>query len=355
MNNSGVPLCGTIQIRRHSRHHNYSLFIIHYSLAQPVPTIILQITLLVSVKGRRLYRHLLFYLTNGTISAEVILMFANKLGIIEKGQDGAIFNKYLFRFNAKGACAVYQIDDLSDNSVPISRFVLDKSDIIAPHSNSVAFSNTRYCETDEFPLLYSNVYNNYAKTDSPMKGVTCVYRLERSGNMFSTTLLQLIEIGFTEDTVWKSSNGIDVRPYGNFAIDANNGRYYAFTMRDKEKSTRYFSFKLPDINSGKYDNTFDAKRVTLKKEDVIDFFDCEYHRYIQGACLHNGIIYSLEGFSNDKNNPAAIRLIDTYENNQKKVYYFSDFDLTIEPELIDFENDNCYYADSHGNVYQLIF
>ena len=77
MNNYGVPRCGTILIRRHSRHRNYSLFIIHYSLAQrdgkPVPhirkcrcvvvgagsprppTIILQITLLVFVKWGGLY------------------------------------------------------------------------------------------------------------------------------------------------------------------------------------------------------------------------------------------------------------------------------------------------------------
>lgn len=282
-------------------------------------------------------------------------MIANKLGTIEKGQDGAIFNKYLFRFNAKGACAVYQIDDLSDNSVPISRFMLDKYDIIAPHSNSVAFSNTRYCETDEFPLLYSNVYNNYAKTDSPMKGVTCVYRLERSGNMFSTTLLQLIEIGFTEDTVWKSSNGIDVRPYGNFAIDANNGRYYAFTMRDEDNTTRYFTFDLPNINDGTYDDSFGVKRVVLSKEDIRSFFDCEYHRYVQGACFRNGIIYSLEGFTDSEINPPAIRFIDVNKQKQDRLYYFADCNMHIEPEFIDFENETCYYADHDGNVFALCF
>lgn len=277
------------------------------------------------------------------------------IGQITPGQDGAIYNGFLFRFDAKANCTVYRTDSLLQNSIPFSRFALDKSEVIIPHSNSVVFGSARYSENDEFPLLYSNIYNNYAKNENKMKGVACVYRLQRNGNTFSTTLVQLIEIGFVEDGIWKSENSSDVRPYGNFVIDTEKSLLYAFTMRDEEKRTRYFSFNLPDVNCGIYDNAFDAKRVILKKEDIIDFFDCEYHRYVQGACLHNGIIYSLEGFSDSKNNPPAIRLIDTYENKQKKVYYFSDFDLTIEPEFIDFENDNCYYADNCGNLYRLDF
>ena len=278
-------------------------------------------------------------------------MEIKKIGQITPGQDGAIYNGYLFRFDARGNGTVYRTKEVSDDSVPVAQFTLDKAALLVPHSNSVAFGSARYGEDDEFPLLYSNIYNNYAKSDNKMKGVTCVYRLQRNENTFTTTLVQLIEIGFVEDALWRSENGNDVRPYGNFVVDRENALLYAFTMRDEKKNTRYFSFHLPDVHSGEYDSAFAVKRVILKKEDVIDFFDCEYHRYIQGACLHNGIIYSLEGFSNNKNNPPAIRLIDPYENKQKKVYYFSDFDLTIEPEFIDFENDNCYYADNHGNLY----
>ena len=282
-------------------------------------------------------------------------MKIKQLGKIISGQDGAIFKDYLFRFDAKGGCSVYLLEKMSNDSTPITQFVLDKTDKLAPHSNSVMFSNIYYNKDDEFPLLYSNIYNNYAKCDKKEKGVTCVYRLERKGNTFSTTLVQVIEIGFTEDSIWRSENKEDVRPYGNFVIDSQNSLYYAFTMRDEEKNTRYFSFNLPDINSGDYDATLDAKRVILEKTDIINFFDCEYHRFIQGACFHNGIIYSLEGSANDNNNRPAIRLIDTNSKTQKKMYYFSDFGLTIEPEFIDFKDDNCYYADNHGNFYKLMF
>lgn len=282
-------------------------------------------------------------------------MEIKKLGKIVGGQDGAVYKGWLFRFDAKGKCSVYKTDDLAENSIPVSQFVLDKSDLIAPHSNSVMFGNGYYCEEDEFPLLYSNVYNNYAKSDNKLKGVTCVYRLQKSGNTFSTTLVQLIEIGFTEDSLWASENRADVRPYGNFAIDTEKSVYYAFTMRDEENSTRYFSFRLPEATSGEYDETFGVNKVTLKKEDIIDSFDTEYHRYIQGATFDNGIIYSLEGFTEDKNNPPAIRLIDPVSKSQKAVYHFLDFGLTIEPEFIDFDGENCYYADNHGNIYSLTF
>ena len=137
-------------------------------------------------------------------------------------QDGAIFGEYLFRFEASGKCNVYKMNELlnssSANVSPATSFVLDKADIIKPHSNSVAFGNEYFEKGDEFPLLYCNIYNNYAAFENPLCGVTCVYRLVKDGECFKTTLVQLIEIGFTNDPVWRSENIKDFRPFGNFAI-----------------------------------------------------------------------------------------------------------------------------------------
>ncbi|MBE7027173.1 MAG: hypothetical protein E7410_06420 [Ruminococcaceae bacterium] len=147
----------------------------------------------------------------------------------------------------------------------------------------------------------------------------------------------------------------DVRPYGNFVIDTQQGILYAFTMRDNTHSTRYFSFKLPKVNDGQVCEKYNVKRLVLTKDDILQYFDCEYHHYIQGACCHNGKIYSLEGFSNSVDNPPVIRIIDT--NLKKEVTYkqFKDFGTNIEPEMIDFDKDSCYYTDHNGNVYKLFF
>lgn len=286
-------------------------------------------------------------------------MNIKSLGKIAGGQDGAIQNGYLFRFDARGTCNVYYIKNCLNGTSTvgpaIACFTLDKADIIMPHSNSVTFGNEYYCKEDEFPLLYSNIYNNYAASDDKMKGVTCVYRIRKNGTDFSTELVQLIEIGFVEDNLWKSETIKDVRPFGNFAIDRENSVYYTFTMRDEDNCTRYFAFDLPKLNDGEYNEKFGVNRVILNTANIKNQFNCEYHRYVQGACYHNGLIYSLEGFTSDTKNPAAIRIIDIQNKVQKEMYLLSNFNMTIEPEMIDFETDICYYCDNHSNLYQLEF
>ena len=282
-------------------------------------------------------------------------MEAKKIAQIEKGQDGAIWGNLLFRFGSRGQCFVYSLEDISEEAAPVAQFVLDKAELIVPHSNSVAFGKDRYCQDDEFPLLYSNIYNNSTKAETKLKGITCVYRLQRQGNTFTTTLVQLIEIGFTEDPIWCSENGQDVRPYGNFALDTEKGLYYAFTMRDQEQMTRYFCFPMPGVQEGTPDPVFGVKRRVLSKEEVLSSFDCPYHRYVQGACFHKGVIYSVEGFTDDQKNAPAIRLIDVGAKKQIQVHHFADYGMTIEPELIDFQKDTCYYADHDGNLYILTF
>lgn len=271
-------------------------------------------------------------------------------------QDGAINNGFFFSFNHLGECTVYKVDSLErGEGEAFSEFVLDKVDLIKPHSNSVTFGSEYYDKDDEFPLLYTNVYNNYANSEDKLKGVCLVYRLQRQGNKFESTMVQMIRIDFTEDSsLWKSAEDKeDVRPYGNFAVDADRGLLYAFTMRDNTNSTRYFSFHLPEVSCGEPCEKYDVNKVVLTKEDVLDFFDCDYHRYVQGACCHNGKVYSLEGFTDSVDNPPAIRIIDT--KLRKEIIYkrFKELGTNVEPEMIDFCEGVCYYGDHNGNIYKL--
>lgn len=285
-----------------------------------------------------------------------------KIGQIVNGQDGAIWDHYLFRFKSDGFCFVYDLNDLkldgkNDAELrEIATFRLDKSEMLAPHSNAVMFGNEYYEPGDAFPLLYSNIYNNYYRAVN-LEGLCCVYRLQKDGSSFTTTLVQLIQIGFTEDKqLWRSlREGGDVRPYGNFAIDREKGIYYAFTMRDSYHTTRYFSFALPKSGDGVMDEAYGVKKVTLNPSNILDYFDCDYHHFLQGACTHNGKIYSLEGFSEDVNNPAALRIISPQDKRQDVYVMLADYGINIEPELIDFMGDTCYYADCFGNLYIIEF
>ena len=283
-----------------------------------------------------------------------------QVGKIIGCQDGAIYGSELFRFNHLGECSVYDIAELKEESrkelAPIASFKLDRADILSPHSNAVCFGCEFYDEKDKYPLLYTNVYNNYAKKEDRMIGVCLVYRIQRENNEFKSTLVQMIEIGFCEDfELWKAyPDKHGERPYGNFVVDKETRSYWAFVMRSENSGTRYFRFDLPSVHEGNDDVRFNVKRVVLDRSDIREYFDCEFHRFIQGAILHKSKIYSTEGFTNDTLNRPAIRVIDLAS---KKETYFdiTELGLIDEPEFIDFYNDKCLYSDYHVNLYIVEF
>lgn len=279
---------------------------------------------------------------------------------IRGAQDGAIWGDHLFRFDADGRCDVYRLSALcspEEATPPVCTFYLDRADTIVPHSNAATFGPYFYSPEDRFPLLYTNIYNNYANAADPLTGVCCVYRIQQQGEQFTSTLVQLIAIGFTEDAaLWRSSAAEeDRRPYGNFVVDRDKAAYYGFVMRDHLNTTRYFSFDLPRPQQGEPDPVFGVNRVDLAPEDIKAQFDCPYHYFLQGACFHGGKVYSVEGFDNSLEAPPALRIIDPARQCQELYVPFSDFGLTVEPECIDFQGDTCWYSDARGALYVIEF
>ena len=274
-----------------------------------------------------------------------------KIGRIHTGQDGAVWGDLLFRFDANGKCYVYDrtLDPHGADWPLFSEFWLGGRQTEIPHSNSVSFSREYYCETDEFPLLFTNVYNNCATQEDRREGVCCVYRLLRQENQFTADLVATVEIDFVKDgSLWASPNGADIRPYGNFVVDRENRKLIVFTMRDEPQTTRYFCFPLPEVAGS-------GQKITLTKSDVEFFFDCPYHHFIQGACIKGHMLYSLEGFTDNLTNPPAMRVISLADRKQEACILFKDYGLSVEPELIDFAGDTCYYCDHAGNVYTVDF
>lgn len=287
-------------------------------------------------------------------------MKIKRIAKICAGQDGAIYGGELFRLDAAGGCRVYDMGAIlrgeCEEPSPIATFRLDRAAEIVPHSNAVCFGSEFYEEGDEYPILYTNIYNNYAKSENKLIGVCLAYRIWREGDKFRTKLLQLIEIGFTEDPeLWQATpEGHGVRPYGNFLVDTDKSAFWAFVMRDEEHGTAYFKFDLPGVRDGVTDGALGIKRVVLGKEDVRARFTCEYHRYIQGAALFCGRIYSAEGFSNDTKNRPAIRVVDLNTGAAEYVDIM-DMGYVHEPEFVDFFGGECYYSDVAGNLYTVDF
>ena len=93
------------------------------------------------------------------------------LGTASSGQDGVIFQDLFFHFNAKGFCKVHDLASMQE----VGSFTLDKIDLLMPHSNAVFFGRNFYSPKDKFPILYTNIYNNYAKSPDRKPGVLCPY------------------------------------------------------------------------------------------------------------------------------------------------------------------------------------
>ena len=271
-----------------------------------------------------------------------------RLGQVQKGQDGAIYKDCIFRFGSKGQCRVYDLQTIT----LIDEFTLDKANLLCPHSNSVCFGKEFYTDGDEFPILYTNIYNNYP---GQLAGTCCAYRITREKKHFMTQLVQVIEIGFTDTPLWHSENGNDVRPYGNFVADGD--WLWAFVMRDETRTTRFFRFIMPNCTAGNFDLRWGAPVVTLTEKDILEQFDGCYVNYMQGTICHHGLIYSTEGFTvpNQRNALPALRIFDT--NAQKQVLHLDlvALGLSVEPEFIEVYNGRVYYADHDGNFYSVTF
>lgn len=270
------------------------------------------------------------------------------IGTVGAWQDAAIWDGKLFGLGESGQGVVYNLD----TKMRLDWFTLDKKDIITPHANSVCFSNSYYVDGDKYPLLYVNIYNNYADATDRMEGTCCVYRLLENEGQFSTQLVQVIKIGFTEDlTLWKSKgNNEDVRPYGNFVVDTDNDKLYAFVMRDMDKTTRFFKFDLPLLEEGEYSETYDCNVVTLDSTDIELQFDTEYFNYLQGCCYYDGKIISVEGSSFGGSKDPVLRIVDLSEQAVIKVYDIAKSGLGKEPEIICVNSDTSvvYYAAVDG-------
>ncbi len=279
------------------------------------------------------------------------------------GQDGVIHSGFLFRFNTLGVVRVYDLKELVGLEkpqffqMPKWEFTLDGAEKIIPHSNAVSFGKEYYCRGDEFPLLYSTVYNNMVNREDPMLGSVLVYRLYREGENFKSRLVQVIRIGFCEDiSLWRSyaeGEGRDIRPYGNFLVDPEKKILWAYVMRNKPQKTRFFAFPLPSVSQGEVSPEWGIPQVMLQKEDILRFFDTPFCGCIQGGCFHKGKIYSVEGLKEHPDYVPALRIINTETEKEEEHIVLRPIGLWYEPEMIEFDGETCYFSNCEGGLYTL--
>ena len=197
--------------------------------------------------------------------------------------------------------------------------------------------------------VYSNVYNNYSSQSDKHIGECCVYEVHGAANVWANSLVQVLKIGFIDNLdYWPAAS--ESRPYGNFLVDRENGYLYVYVMYSSRKLTCWYKFDLPDVAEGVWDETYGCLIKTLEASDIVDQWTTPLQNYIQGGCVHDGLIWSTEGFTTTTStNLARMRVIDPLKKTQIAVFHFYADDDPVEPEFIDFYDGICYY----GSVRQM--
>lgn len=213
---------------------------------------------------------------------------------------------------------------------------------LAAYKNEVPTYDAKY--SGDIFHIYSNIYNNYSSAEDKHIGECCVYNVGGDGKIWSNTLVQLLKIGFINDTnLWPAAT--EVRPYGNFVVDNDNQFLYAFVMYSSKSLTYWYKFALPEVSEGKWNETYGCKVKTLTENEILDSWTTPLQNYVQGACVYDGLIWSTEGFTGTSGaNLARMRVIDPSKKSEIAVFnFFSDGD-PVEPEFIEFYNGSCYYG-----------
>ena len=197
--------------------------------------------------------------------------------------------------------------------------------------------------------VYSNVYNSYASQSDKHIGECCLYAVHGAANVWANTLVQVLKVGFIGDLeCWPAAS--EARPYGNFVVDEQNGCLYVYVMYSSKKLTYWYRFDLPEVSDGVWDEDYGCYVKTLEITDIKDHWTTPLQNYIQGACVHDGMIWSTEGFSTTSgSNLARMRIIDPSLKSQVAVFHFYSDGDPVEPEFIDFYDGKCYY----GSVKQM--
>ncbi len=270
----------------------------------------------------------------------------NKLGKIRGGQDGAIFDDKIFRFDTNGCGVVARLDTLEE----VAKIRLEGE--VVPHCNSVSFSDEYFAEGDELPLLWANVYNNYQNSENRREGQCCIFRLTREDGIYVGRLVGIVKIGFVEDTErWISPSKKDPRPYGNFVVDTVRGELCVFVMRLDANVTKHYIFELPRLAD--FVEVDGLPTLVLTESMVKREFETPYMRFMQGGAVRDGLLVSSEGFTNSLENPPALRCIDTLKGEELLCLKLVERGYTVEAELVEFVGDALYYSDAHGDLFEV--
>ena len=203
-----------------------------------------------------------------------------------QGMD--IYGNLMFRSIIGGRCAVYDLNTNATQLTAISYFNFGSytGNADTNHADCLCFSDEFYDANDPFPLLY-------VTAGSENQGKCFVERISRSGNAFSSTLIQTITINLSAFQSFYYAWGF---PWVQFhAFDG-----YLYTIGHQYRANG----QNPKGNNFHIITRFNrpsktVSSVTLGPSNVDHQWETKYdYDYQQGCRFKNGKIYMIMGHGN---------------------------------------------------------
>lgn len=252
-------------------------------------------------------------------------------------QSAAVYDHYLITIpNKLGSISMYDMK----NKQRVYTCLLSPLEGTDPygntrfHCNQCTFSNTKYKESDMFPLLYIS-----QRADSLYRCSVLVYRLVEQWNeenKISSFEAQLVQtIFFPQMTKDNALGNV------NAAYSSSENLFFLYSRNNNRKDSNYrkcriSKVKIPQIK---------ANTVFLSDDDIIDPFDIDCSALnMQGGAIYNNKLYIAQGYY--KSGEINLRVIDLEHKKLEKTYDLLSQGVSWEPEGCFFYEGNLYLSSS---------
>ena len=226
-----------------------------------------------------------------------------------QGMD--VYGNLMFRTVAGGRCAVYDLNTSATSLTAIGYFNLGSytGNSDTNHADCLCFSDEFYDANDPFPLLY-------VTAGDKDHGQCFVERIQRSGNTFSSTLVQTININVT------SLTGSGLR-WGFPWVQFHSYNGYLYTIGHVSRA-----IPLDKGGSSKFNNqhiitkfnrpSISRSSVTLVWTDVDNQWTTKYDQHYQQGCrFKDGKIYMIFGHGMSSSNSPNYLMVQSLVSKEK--------------------------------------
>lgn len=265
------------------------------------------------------------------------------MALSRTGNQGAdIADGILFQAFDGGACYAY--DFAAGNPVSIGNFTF------ACASPDNHFNCVNFGDTVPSGCTYPALYISTGKANSPVDFVCHVEGITRSGDTFSSVLIQTITLDISG---WAAAGYMPIWGAPHWMVDKERGFLWVFSAKLRTtqqytgnfKNNRYIAtqFKIPALSGD----------VTLTADDILRQVIFDFDTYFtQGGTMKDGKIYYCFGLGQDAVNPANVRVFDT-DDGSVCTRFNMRYALPYEPEDMIVRDNRLMLITNSGVVYEI--